>query len=529
MGTIPAPNIAELGGEIGRDPLQEYAAAQNLRSQSLQQQEAQQQIQAQKRQFADQDALTKAMTQWDPSKNTLADVPKLITQNGGSGQAALQAQAGLVQQRKNLLGLSDEQFADEQKKADLIQGVHDQVSQAVPEQKQDLYVQGLHQLQAAGVDVSKEPPTYPGDDVFAQHLPAIRLHSAVLAEAEKDRQLTTSEQEAQAKLTEAQASQQKANAADWKDFPELGVSLNTRTGEQRSVGNGTMMPPGMMESKYVGLQQMKNAGQPLDPSDSAWLKAYEKMKTLVPVANFNLQNAGAAADAGGQPSQIAQAIASGGMAWKDAVSPRTPMSTKNSILSQVFKLNPSFDTAEFGLEQDAAKKARSGAWADTRVAYNTALDHSQQLLGTLDALGNGDTRKLNSLKNFFSTEFGSPAVPDYQAIANAYNHEVTQVVSKGHMTDAEVAQGAGVLPANASPEQIRSVVQAYNGLMKSKRDELDKIIKSGAGNKANAVMSEDSGAQHVPGGAAQGLKEGATGTGSDGKKYVVKGGVWEAQ
>jgi hypothetical protein len=36
-------------------------------------------------------------------------------------------------------------------------------------------------------------------------------------------------------------------------------------------------------------------------------------------------------------------------------------------------------------------------------------------------------------------------------------------------------------------------------------------------------------ATHVPGGPAQGLKEGATGTGSDGKKYVVKGGVWQPQ
>lgn len=33
-------------------------------------------------------------------------------------------------------------------------------------------------------------------------------------------------------------------------------------------------------------------------------------------------------------------------------------------------------------------------------------------------------------------------------------------------------------------------------------------------------------AQHVPGGQAQGLTEGATGKGSDGKNYVVKGGIW---
>jgi hypothetical protein len=37
------------------------------------------------------------------------------------------------------------------------------------------------------------------------------------------------------------------------------------------------------------------------------------------------------------------------------------------------------------------------------------------------------------------------------------------------------------------------------------------------------------GAQHVPGGKAQGLKEGDTGTGTDNKKYVVRGGIWVAQ
>ena len=496
MGTVPAPNIVQDASQIAQAPqnaLAEYARTANLKQQTAdlqqQQQERSLQMQAQQRQLNDQDALTKAMTQFDPAKHTLADVPKLITSNGGSGQAALQAQAGLIQQRRNLAQLSDEQFAEEQKKADLIAGVHDQVSQAAPEQKQQLYQQGLQQLGAAGVDVSKEPLQYPGDDVFAQHLPAIRLHSAIVAEAEKDRQLTTEE-------TKAQADKEKAEAANWKDFPELGVSLNTKTGEQRSVGGaGGMMTPAMMENKYVQLQAKKNSNQPLDPSDAAWSKGYEKYKTLVPVANFNLQNSGAAADQNGNPSEIAKALAENRMKWSEAVSPRTPQSVKNAIMAQVYKLNPSFDTAEFGLEADAAKKARSGAWADTRVAYNTAMDHADQLLAAADAMKNGDTKNLNSLKNYFKTQFGSPDVSNFDAIANAYNHEVTSVVSKGHITDAEVAAGHATLPDNASPDQIRGVAAAYKNLMQSKRDELDKIIKAGAGSKANSVLNVGSGTQ----------------------------------
>jgi hypothetical protein len=219
MGTVPAPNIVQDASQIAQAPqnaLAEFARVANLKQQTSdlqqQQQERALQMQAQQRQLNDQDALTKAMTQYNPTKNTLADVPKLITSNGGSGQAALQAQAGLIQQRQNLTKLSDEQFAQEQKKSDLIQGVHDQVSQAPPEQKQDLYQRGLQSLANVGVDVSKEPTQYPGDDQFAQHLPAIRLHSAILAEAEKDRQISAQESEAATKAMEAQTSQQKLRA-----------------------------------------------------------------------------------------------------------------------------------------------------------------------------------------------------------------------------------------------------------------------------------------------------------------------------
>ena len=495
MGTIPAPNIADAGGEIVSSSLQvpnqlaEFARVAGLQQQTrqaaamapLQQEEAQQRIEAQRRQFADQDALTKTLTEFDPDKHQLSDIPKIFAKNGGSGQGAIAATNHLIDQRKSYNALSQEDFDKQQHIADLTAGVHDTVSEAPAEQKQQLYTQGLQNLARAGADVSKEPQIYPGDDEFAKHLPAIRLHSAIIAESAKDRELSNKEQEESNK--------------EWKDFPTLGVALNTQTGETKNVaGAAGVMSPQMMEGKYVALLQKQNSGQPLQKDDAAFVKSYEHMKSLVPIANFNLQNSGAAADAGGNPSQIAQAIASNRMKWTEAVSPRTPQSVKNSIMSQVFKLNPNYDTSEFGLETDAAKKARSGAWADTRVAYNTAIDHADQLLKAADALGNGDQKTLNSLKNVFKTQFGSPDVTNFDAIANAYNHEVTSVVSKGHITDAEVAAGHATLPDNASPDQIKGVAAAYKNLMSSKRDELDKVIKAGAGNKADTTLGVKAGA-----------------------------------
>jgi len=219
MGTIAAPNIVQDAQQIAAAPvnqLAEFARVANLKQQTSdlaqQQQERELQMQQQRQAIADQAALTKTISEFDPAKHTIADLPKMITANGGSGQAALNAQQGMITQRKSLAGLSDEEFARQQKIADLTAGVHDSVTNAKPEDKQTVYSQGLQQIAAAGGDVSKEPQLYPGDDIFAQHLPAIRLHSAIMSEAEKDRELTAKEQEAQAKITGANTTQQRLQA-----------------------------------------------------------------------------------------------------------------------------------------------------------------------------------------------------------------------------------------------------------------------------------------------------------------------------
>jgi hypothetical protein len=161
---------------------------------------------------------------------------------------------------------------------------------------------------------------------------------------------------------------------------------------------------------------------------------------------------------------------------------------KEAFAKEVLAINPKFNTGTFGLQQQAAEKATSGSWADTRLAYNTALDHSQLLLDSAAALQNGDIKKLNSLQNAFKSQFGSSGPITFDAVANAYNHEVTSVISKGHMTDNEVQTGGATLPSNANLSTIQSVVGAYKSLMTSKRNELDKIIKAGAGNKADSVL-----------------------------------------
>jgi len=475
------PNVTQGQEQLNQNALAEYTRAAEEKAQTAQiQQQAQgeaQQNQIRAQQMKDQDALTKTITQYDPSKNSISDIPKMFTANGGSGQGALNAQQGLLTQRQNYLKLSDEQFAAEQHKADLIQGVHDAVSQAPAEQKQQLYQQGLHTLAQAGVDVSNEPTQYPGDDVFARHLPAIRLHSAILAEAEKDRQLTTAEQEAQTK-------QQEADAKDWKDFPQLGVSLNTRTGEQRTVGNGATLPPAMLESKYIALAQKKAAGQPIASDDAAFMKGYEdfsgmkaKQAMQAQAGLLTPQAKQMAADmytqTGQLPAGMRSPAMSAGVLNQAAGAPgaQTPDIATN-------KRNYATETAE-------QKAFTSGSQGQQLTAIGTARNHMQTFMQTADALDNGDFLKANQIGNYLGMQFGSDKATNFNIAKSAFAGEVGKAFAGANVGVQDRQELMDKIGAASSPAQLKGYAQKADELLAGKQKSLKQSYDAGMKGQPN--------------------------------------------
>ena len=473
MGTIPAPNIADAGGEIVSSSLQvpnalaEYTRVAGLKQQQqqqaqsfpLEQQQRQQQIEMQRRQMADQDALTKAITAYDPAKHTLADIPKLVTQNGGSGQAALQAQTGLITQRQNLSKLTDEQFAQEQKKADLIQGVHDTVSQAPAEQKQNAYTQGLQQLSRAGVDVSKESPQYPGDEAFAQHLAPIRLHSAIIAESEKDRELATKEQE--------------AIPAEEREFQPYYKAYLGANNLQPSAANELAARDRFRQQQHplpVEQTEMrdwlaKNPGK--TASDFMAYKA-----KLVPAFNFQLQ-AGGVPGTGAAPSgpngtplsyadQIKSFGAKGGVVKSIIEGRQDPPGSFaqktpywQDVMQKVYAVDPEFNQQRAQLRKDYTVGKHS-----TEInAINTATGHLGELNDAIDALNNGNIPILNAIANRVGVELGATPKTTLETIV----HRVGPEISKAYLgaggsagergsdeKDFDPAKGNNQLKANAA-------------------------------------------------------------------------------
>ena len=137
------------------------------------------------------------------------------------------------------------------------------------------------------------------------------------------------------------------------------------------------------------------------------------------------------------------------------------------------------------------KSATSGDIAKQSTAFQTAMQHADLLENATNALANGDTRALNSIKNRFKTEFGSPDATNWQAIANAYTREISAVLSKGHMTDAEIGSAGATLPQNASPSQIIGAIHAYKALSESKMNILKQQTQRGMQGQANFPAAQE--------------------------------------
>ena len=469
MGTIPAPNIADAGGEIVSSSLQvpnalaEYTRVAGLKQQQqqqaqsfpLEQQQRQQQIEMQRRQMADQDALTKAITAYDPAKHTLADIPKLVTQNGGSGQAALQAQTGLITQRQNLSKLTDEQFAQEQKKADLIQGVHDTVSQAPAEQKQNAYTQGLQQLSRAGVDVSKESPQYPGDDVFAQHLAPIRLHSAIIAEAEKDREQTTKEQTAQ--------------AGDWKEGGGgTLVNVNPKSPQFGKIMHGAGNVDQQEMNSYLTAPKIPNESLPPEQRNPATFLAWKAKQS--PLAQINVANA---AGGGMEQGAVDQAAEYYHLTGKLPPGGRgvAGLAQNRKIMNRASELYPG-SMAEGTAEYAANKNSLQGIqkqFDQVSAFENTAGKNLDVFLNQAKKVVDSGSPWINKpLRSVASGALGSEDQAAFNAARQTAVTEIAKVLSSanagsGVLSDSARQEVEGLIGPNASLKQI---VSAANVLKK---------------------------------------------------------------
>jgi hypothetical protein len=281
--------------------------------------------------------------------------------------------------------------------------------------------------------------------------------------AEREAQTSKANAEVAAMPDRQRLEQAQAEAANYKDDPNLGL-IDLRTG--KPVSSTGSAPLTKDEATVLGKQEGE----------------------LVPLKLKNTANEIVNRGIATVPGESDTYLVNKTTGEKRAVgvgSPRAVFAPANKIIEVADPDNPGqtkyvragealtsgaagTKSASFQVPKDILKWATSGKGGEEINAFNTALQHADLLEQALTALNNGDVKVLNSLKNRFKTEFGSSDVTNFQTIANAYSREITKMLSSGHMTDAEIGSAGGTLPANASPEQIMGALDAYRALAASK-------------------------------------------------------------
>lgn len=261
MASIPLPALGVHSPE-SPDPLQSYGRLMALKGMAQNQQMQQQQVEQGQMDIDSQKALMKAYTEagGDPDKTT-----KLAAQYGVKPQALLQWQNSVLEQKKNTLDLVSKQGDMAKQQAELMMGAHDAVDQAKPEDRTAVYQQQLQGLQQRGVDVSKLPPQYPGDEQFKFIGATVKSHAQMVEDALKTAETAKNAAQGQEAGTAAKVNQNKLDLINqYKQNPQALMSqvdaaapankyasLNMRTKQQVTLA----MQQGDVEAAKAAIKQ----------------------------------------------------------------------------------------------------------------------------------------------------------------------------------------------------------------------------------------------------------------------------------
>ena len=182
---------------------------------------------------------------------------------------------------------------------------------------------------------------------------------------------------------------------------------------------------------------------------------------------------------GQDTDRIVDAIGKYKLAPPNISSSRNPKNLQ--LMSKVYEKYPDYDMTKFGAKQATEKDFAAGPDSRTLRSNGVALSHLALGEQLVKALGNGDVRVLNSIRQRWQTETGNPAPTNFNAAKTIIADEVAKAVvgSTGAQADRD-AVAAPLLAAN-SPEQLLGAMQTYKGLMAGQKAGLEAQFKRGTG------------------------------------------------
>lgn len=480
MGSIPLPAL-HVNPPAQQDPMAGLEKLVQLKSLMNQQQIQQQQVQAgglenQQRQMDldSQKALQKAYMEsnGDPDKTT-----QLAAKYGAKPQALLQWQNSVLEQKAKTLDLVSKQGEQAKIQADLMQGAHDAVTQASAADKPSVYQQQLMGLQQRGMDVSKLPPQYPGDEMFKMIGATVKTHTQMVEDALK---------QSEAAKNTAQG-QDAAVAAQQKALTLAGTN-----------------PQGITADQQATLKQ----GQQRTNIDFARL-AEEKRHNQSTEGSLTPDALKMAADQYAATGQMPAVGRTAGI--------------RSQIMNQAALDHPKIDiatnAAAYNANKESLKKLQSGF--DQVTAFeNTAGKNLDQFLTTAKKVVDSGSPWLNTpIRNINANMVGSENMAAFNAARTTALTEISKVLTSSNATGGAVSDSArgevsGLIGPNATLKQIYAAAN---------------ILKQDMANRHQSYADQISDIkQRIGGGQGQTQQAAPTGAtmkvpGSDGKMHWSDG------
>jgi hypothetical protein len=423
-----------LKNALGQQQLQQ----QGLQTAQLENQQRQMDVDSTK---AFQKAYMEA--QGDPDKTA-----QLAAKYGAKPDALLSWKTAVNAQKIQAMDLVAKQGGEAKRQADLMQGAHDQIAALPAEQRQAAWPQALQQLSQQGVDISKSPANYPGDQAFQMLGFGIKSHAQQIEEALKAEE--TAKNKAQAAEANA-ATGEKQTAADW----------------YKAHGGAPGVP---VEAQQQADWLSKNKGK--TASDFLVWKAQHSPSMLLQ-GNFGQQ---------GDP--MIDMVGQGRVDLATALQ-RVGPGAKDAFLKQLDAKYPGYSQATYGVEKKVEEKFTSGNVSDQLMAINTAREHMKTFRSLADALDNTDVQALNKLGNAFGVQFGSDKATNFRIAAQAFGGEVGKAFDGAGVVAGEREQAEKNFNDAMAKGQFKGAIETVDKLLAGKQKSAKETYEQNKQGKPN--------------------------------------------
>jgi hypothetical protein len=173
-------------------------------------------------------------------------------------------------------------------------------------------------------------------------------------------------------------------------------------------------------------------------------------------------------------------LLSGNMSLNEVLS-RAPFQTRAAITGTLQRIDPEANLdarRQIGL---GFSKTGPNDLGTLRTSIGTSFAHGNELLKSFEDNKNSNVPLINSLTNEWSKISGYAGAPTINTAVRGFATETMRAMKGGMPNEGEINALVGDLPANASPQQARSVIDRITAMARQRAEETEGNIKSNMG------------------------------------------------